>query len=407
MKALGLVVEYNPFHNGHSYHLQKSKEVINADIVIAIMSGPFLQRGEPALLSKWARAKMALAAGVDLVFELPYAFAPQKAEIFARGAIFALEALQCDSFCFGSENGRIQPFLETYHLLQEKQDNYQALVKKHMKEGNSYPRAASLAFSELEKNLYALDLSKPNNILGMEYVKAALSNGFKIKPLTIKRVQAGYHDAALPENSIASATAIRKSIFDSKSNISNISGYVTDSTSSVLRDYIREYGQFHNWEMYWPLLKYRVMSASAAELRKIYEIEEGIEYRIQQAAAHALNFAGFMAALKTKRYTWTRLQRMCVHILTNTTKEEMIPLQGNPTYLRLLGMSSAGREYLRSKKKHMPIPLVSRLSSFGSPEIRPDIRAARIYALGLMEPYQSMLMKREFEAPVIIEKSPS
>ncbi|PLT34315.1 nucleotidyltransferase [Bacillus sp. V5-8f] len=406
MKALGLVVEYNPFHNGHAFHLEKSKETIDADIVIAIMSGPFLQRGEPSLLSKWARAEMALAAGVDLVFELPYAFAPQKAEIFARGAIMALEALECDSFCFGSENGRIQPFIETYHFLQKEKEQYDALVKKYMKEGNSYPRAASFAFSGLDHAGDSLDLSKPNNILGMEYVKAALSKGFQIKPTTIKRVQAGYHDEALPENSIASATAIRKSIFESETNVDNISGYVPLSTLLVLTDYIKSYGRLHNWELYWPLLKYKILSVTAVDLRQIYEMEEGIEYRIHEAALQSSTFAGFMASIKTKRYTWTRLQRMCVHILTNTTKEEMHLLQGEPAYIRLLGMTSDGREYLRSKKKHLPIPLVSRLSSFDSPEIVPDIRAARIYAMGLSEPYQSKLMKREFEAPAIIEKKP-
>lgn len=401
MKAVGLIVEYNPFHNGHAFHLKRSKEMSDADIVIAIMSGPFLQRGEPSLISKWARAKMALHAGVDLVFELPYSFAPHKAEIFARGAIMMLEALKCDSFCFGSENGRIGHFIHTYNLLQEHSEHYNDSIKKHMKEGYSYPRAATLAFNGLPDAGDALDLSKPNNILGIEYVHAVLSNDFKIKPETISRVQAEYHDTRLTENAIASATAIRKSIFEDGKKTEGIEDYVPRTTNLILKEYMNNHGQFHNWELYWPLLKFRIISASADELRQMYEIGEGIEYRFKEAAGQSHNFEQFMSTIKTKRYTWTRLQRMCVHILTNTTKAEMIPLQEQPSYLRLLGMSSAGREYLRNKKKQLPVPVVSRLSSFDSREIHPDIRASRVYALGLPEPYQSRLMKREFEAPIM------
>ncbi|MDQ0217190.1 nucleotidyltransferase [Peribacillus cavernae] len=403
MKAVGLVVEYNPFHNGHGFHLKKSKIAADAEIVIAVMSGPFLQRGEPSLISKWARAEMALKAGVDLVFELPYSFAAQKAEIFARGAIMTLEALQCDSFCFGSENGQIEPFLRTYLLLEEHRDHYNELIKEHMKKGYSYPKAASLAFSALSAGNDTLDLSKPNNILGIEYVQAALSNHFAIKPLTIGRIKADYHDTQLTATPIASATAIRKSIFENGESAGGIQGYVPESTISIMKEYVLQYKHLHNWELYWPLLKFRIISASAPELRQIYEIEEGIEHRLQDAAGQSQNFHEFMTAIKTKRYTWTRLQRMCAHILVNTTKAEMIPLQKHPSYIRLLGMSRSGREYLRTVKRKLPLPIVSRLSAFHSKAIKPDIRASRVYALGLPEPYQSRLMKREFEAPFVLE----
>jgi predicted nucleotidyltransferase len=403
MKAVGLVVEYNPFHNGHAFHLKKSKEAADADTVIAVLSGPFLQRGEPSLVSKWARAEMALQAGVDLVIELPYPFASQKAETFARGAIMVLEALQCDTFCFGSENGQIGDFINTYQLIEENREHYNELIKEHMKEGLSYPRAASLAFSGLSFGQQTLDLSKPNNILGMEYVRTALSHKFAIKPETIPRIHAEYHDTKLSEHSIASATAIRKSLFENELDIGGIEGYVPATTSSLIKEYLHQFKYVHNWEMYWQLLKYRIISASTEEINHIYEIEEGIEHRLKEAAIHSQNFHEFMAAIKTKRYTWTRLQRMCVHILTNTTKIEMSPLGKQPSYIRLLGMSLAGREYLRIVKKKLPIPLVSRVSSFDSKRILPDIRASRIYALGLPEPYQTRLMKREFEAPLILE----
>jgi predicted nucleotidyltransferase len=401
MKAVGLVVEYNPFHNGHAYHLKESKEITGAEIVIAVMSGPFLQRGEPALISKWARTEMALSSGADLVFELPYPFAAQKAEIFARGAISILEALHCDTFCFGSENGRIEPFIHTYRVMQEHNVKYNNAIKSFINEGNSYPKACSLAFQEIYDGQDLLDLSMPNNILGMEYVKAAFSNNFLIKPFTIKRIQAGYHETELKTGSIASATGIRKALFDQEGDLSSVSQFFPDSTSGALSRYKTENQAIHRWEMYWPILKYRILTASERELENIYDIHEGIQHRMRMLAAQSDTFHTFMTELKSKRYTWTRLQRMCVHILTNSTKNEMLKLQKKPSYLRLLGMTGDGRQYLNRVKKELSLPLVSRLSSFTSPDVIPDIRASQVYAMGLNAENQNLLLKREYEAPIL------
>ncbi|MFJ5622222.1 nucleotidyltransferase [Peribacillus loiseleuriae] len=403
MKAVGIVVEYNPFHNGHVYHAVESKQAANADVVIAIMSGSFLQRGEPALVNKWARAKMALAGGVDLVFELPYPFATQQAGIFAQGAISILETLDCDAFCFGSEDGRLEPFMLTYQFLRGNKDDFDEKVRHHLKAGCSYPKAASLAFNELQGHEDVLDLTQPNNILGLEYVKAALSNQFKIKPLTIHRIAAGYHETELSNSPIASATGIRKAIAD-KTNLKDIITYVPKSTKEVLQQYLAVYHSFHDWEKYWPLLKYQILSASVAELADIYEIEEGIEFRMKEMAAIASSFHEFMTLLKTKRYTWTRIQRMCVHLLTRTKKDDMQAFQEAPSYLRLLGMNPNGREYLRKIKKNLPLPLISRLSAFNDPSIQLDIRASQVYALGLSQPYQHLLMQREYGSPVIVNE---
>lgn len=220
LKAVGLVVEYNPFHNGHLYHLEASKTASEADAVIAVMSGNFLQRGEPALVSKWARTKMALKQGADLVIELPYAYATQKAETFADGAISILEALGCSSVCFGSENGEISPFLETAELLNSHHAEYQQLVKQFMKEGMSYPSAQTSAFLALETDSRPLDLSLPNNILGFQYVRAIQKQKASIRPLTIKRTAAGYHDEDFNSSPIASATSIRKALFQMNRRIS-------------------------------------------------------------------------------------------------------------------------------------------------------------------------------------------
>ncbi|AOH54181.1 hypothetical protein ABE28_007430 [Peribacillus muralis] len=402
MKACGLVVEYNPFHNGHVLHARKSREKTGADIVVAVMSGPFLQRGEPAIVSKWTRAAMALQGGVDLVIELPYAFATQKAEIFARGSISLLEYLGCDSFCFGSEDGRIEPFITAHTVISDQSAPFDAAVKLAMDAGNSYPASAAKAYQAIIKNDGALDLTKPNNILGKEYVSAALTSGFSIRPYTIQRVAAGYHDTNLSDDSIASATGIRKAIQEQGESLDSVSSYVPKPTSSGLEQYVSNFRSLHDWEMYWPLLKYRILSSSLSELTAIYEIEEGIEHRIKQMAKATATFSQFMTALKTKRYTWTRLQRMCIHILTNTSKEQMTNTN-LPSYIRLLGMNGRGREYLHTVKKDLPLPLISKLSSYQKQDIEMDIRAAQVYALGLSEPYQASLMKREYAAPIIIK----
>jgi len=404
MKAVGLVVEYNPFHNGHAYHVEQSRYASGADVVIAVMSGPFLQRGEPALVSKWARTEMALAAGVDLVIELPAPFASQNAEIFARGSISILEALGCSSFCFGSEDGAIEPFMNTFHFLKKHQSSYDAALRTHLNSGNSYPKAASLAYQELSSALKVVDLSQPNNILGFEYIKTALHHSFDIIPCTIKRIQADYHETQLGAQPIASATGIRKALAEPGSTVSAIKQYVPETTSLLLNGYLRNYGSLHTWENYWPLLKYRLLAASSAELAEIDEIEEGLEYRLQSMALHSSSFHDFMEKIKTKRYTWTRLQRICVHILTGTYKEHTRKLQESPSYLRILGLNDHGRDYLRQIKKHVSLPLVSRLASFKEDSIIPDIQASTIYTLGLKEPFQTLLMKREYESPVIFRQ---
>ncbi|KWW11565.1 MULTISPECIES: nucleotidyltransferase [Peribacillus] len=402
MKACGLVVEYNPFHNGHVLHARKSREESGADIVVAVMSGPFLQRGEPALVSKWTRAAMALQGGIDLVLELPYAFATQKAEIFARGSISLLEYLGCDSFCFGSEDGRIEPFITAHKVMSDRSVPFDAAVKLAMDAGNSYPASAAKAYQTIVKDEGALDLTKPNNILGKEYVSAALTNGFSIRPYTIRRVAAGYHDTDLSNDSIASATGIRKAIQEEGGKgLDSVSNYVPRPTRTGLEHYLSSYRALHDWEMYWPLLKYRILSSSLSELAEVYEIEEGIEHRIKQMAQTAATFSQFMTGLKTKRYTWTRLQRMCVHILTHTSKEDMAHTH-LPTYFRLLGMNGKGREYLHNVKKDLPLPLISKLSAYQKQDIEMDVRAAQVYALGLSGPSQAALMKREYEAPLIL-----
>jgi predicted nucleotidyltransferase len=383
MKAVGVIVEYNPFHNGHAFHLSEAKKSTGADVVIAVMSGNFLQRGEPALVSKWTRAKMAIYAGVDLVFELPYQFATQQAEIFASGAVSLLAAAGCEAICFGSESGNIHDFENTVQFIEKHDSFFQQQVRIHLSNGVSYPRALSLAFFDLDPDTTVIDLSKPNNILGYHYIKAIQKEERSIQPLTIQRKNASYHDEQLPIETIASATSIRKALFKEKQSLDDIKPYVPDTTFNLLHDYQQKYGGFHSWEKYWPFLKFTLLQSSPSQLREIYEVEEGIENRLQAMVMQADSFYDFMTRIKTKRYTWTRLQRICLHILMNAQKTEMKKVDNEASYLRLLGMSTKGREYLNLYKHHLSLPLISKLSSYKGTDISLDIRAAKIYSLGL------------------------
>ncbi|MFK2824897.1 nucleotidyltransferase [Bacillus sp. B190/17] len=402
MKTVGIVVEYNPFHNGHLYHVHKARESAKAEVVIAVMSGHFLQRGEPALVNKWARTRMALQSGVDIVVELPYVFSVQKAEFFSKGAISILQGLFCESFCFGSESGHTAPFLETLQQMETSAHSLEPLIRQYMNQGFSFPKAQTLARESLFEQRLPLDLSKPNNILGFHYMKANKALPHPMEPLTIKRHQADFHEETLGSQSIASATGIRKAIYEQQGQLHTISPYVPAATLNELSHYLNEYGQLHHWDMYWPLLQYRLLSSSTEELAQIYDVSEGIEYRLKEAARFSSNFTEFMQTVKTKRYTWTRIQRMLVHILLHVSKEQMSASIKSVQYIRLLGMNGRGREYLNQIKKKMTLPLITRAAS-SKEMLTLDLKASEVYALGLSPHSSRVLLHSEFnKQPVIL-----
>ncbi|MCA1062261.1 nucleotidyltransferase [Rossellomorea sp. AcN35-11] len=402
MKATGVVVEYNPFHNGHLHHLNETKRASGADVVVAVMSGHFLQRGEPALVSKWSRTRMALEAGVDVVIELPYSFATQHAEIFSRGAISLLDAIGCESFCFGSEDGDIDTFENTVQFIETNRERYDEFINDYIQEGMSYPSALAKSFQSLRGGHSVIDLSKPNNILGYHYIEARNQLNSSLKAYTISRESAGYHDEHFSSPSIASATSIRKHIF-SRSGEGRIASYLPASSLEQLEQYQNEFGGFHRWENYWLLLQYKLLSSSKDQLKEIYEIEEGIENRITECVKSSASFEELMVKLKTKRYTWTRLQRMLLHILTNTRKDEMRERDSSPRYIRLLGMNDMGRKFIHSRKKELPLPLISKLSSADPFDVALDVRAAEVYSLGLTHAsHRKKLLFQEWTQPPVM-----
>ncbi|HDR8157290.1 hypothetical protein B1R38_24140 [Bacillus cereus] len=392
-----MVVEYNPFHNGHLYHVQQTKKLTQSDIIIAVMSGPFLQRGEPALISKWYRTKMALANGVDLVVELPYVFATQKAETFANGAISILNALRVSEICFGSEDGQIENFYNTISVQKNEDETFNCLVKQFMDAGNSYAKATSDAFSHILTSEKNIDMSQPNNILGFQYMKAILSQNSSIQAQTIKRFASHYHDETFNDQHIASATSIRKQLFSEEGSFTTIEPFLPQATTSLLANYKQNYGILHNWEQYFSFFKYRLMTMSPGDLRHIYEIEEGLEHRILSKIQNSSSFYSFMEALKTKRYTWTRLQRACTHILTNTTKEEIrsANIEQHAPYIRLLGMSQKGQTYLSKNKKKIELPILTHTKTFDHAALDIEKKANSVYFSIMHEPLRTQLLKQD------------
>lgn len=401
MRSVGIVAEYNPFHNGHLYHLNQSKEISGSDVTIVAMSGNFLQRGEPAIVPKWTRTKMALRSGADLVVEIPYAFAVQKAEIFAMGSVYLLDALKCNSICFGSELGSIQPFIHTVDLLKKQEETYNRRIRFYIKQGVSYPKALAFAYSDLEKNEDTVDLSRPNNILGYHYIQASKKIKSKIEPFTVKRNTAEHDDQTIHDDKIASATSIRK-LIKQEASLDRIRSYIPEATYREMESYYHHYEHLHDWEDYWPYLQYRLLTMNNEELNQMYDIEEGLPYRLQKAAQSSGSFQTFMEKVKTKRYTWTRLQRICVHALTNTSRADMEAAGETPKYIRLLGMSPKGREYLNKVKKDLPLPLVSTVSAFPEAMFTLDRRAALVYSQVMKEPARNNLFSMEYAQPPIM-----
>ncbi|MBP1930744.1 nucleotidyltransferase [Ammoniphilus resinae] len=384
MNVVGLVVEYNPLHNGHLYHFQQAKKASGSDATVAVMSGNFLQRGEPAVVDKRARAEMALSIGIDLVIELPTAYCTQNAEMFAFGAISTLHSFGVvDCVCFGSESGDIH----WIDLLAERLIDEPADFKKRLRglldKGLPYPRAYAAAASALVGVPPEL-LEQPNNILGLNYVLALKRLGSRIQPVTIQRIKAGYHQEDISDVSIASATAIRKRIFE-QSDVQDIAPFVPNSTATIIS---REKNNDRfpvSWNQFFPFVLHSLLTKKPEELGQIHEMGEGIENRLQKFAMLYSSYDLFMENLKTKRYTWNRLQRLLLYLLLNLKKSEMqsFSLSEGVPYIRVLGFNEKGKQLIKKAKEVCPLPIITKIPRDPHPMLALDIRATSVYELGL------------------------
>lgn len=385
MKVVGLVTEYNPFHNGHLYHLLASKEKTNATHSIAVMSGHFLQRGEPAIIDKWTRARNAVDAGVDLIIEIPTLFSSSSAEYFAYGSVSLLNQLGIvDTLCFGSEDGRIDLIQESANLLASNDEDLESHLLEALKTGISYPKAREIAMNRILDPLNKALEFKPNNILGIEYLKSINFLNSKIEPFTIKRKQADYMSLEL-SGTISSATGIRNYIFNNN-NLVGIENFVPSSTyDSLLYN-------FNNNNLIEPnllgdLILYKIRSSSIEYLNSIHDVSEGLEYRIKKHAELSNSYEELITSVISKRFTRTRIQRIMVKILLDITKN-MIKKCGDvqPKYARILAFNKKGAELIKRIKKESDFQLITNINKVQlDPSMKDmldlDIKATNIYNL--------------------------
>lgn len=359
MKAVGIVTEYNPFHNGHIYHIEKAKEITGADIVVAVMSGNFVQRGTLAVADKWQRSKFALQNGVDIVIELPIYYALQPAHIFANGAVKLLSALGVSEIVFGAENPEID-FIELAKKAPSEtgEENFKNKTQTF---------ASNFAQTLEEKTGFKLENS--NDILAFSYAKAILDLELedKIKIYPIARKEAQYKDEDIDKkNYIASATAIRKAL-DNNEDFSNF----TPMTKLFDRDYEKKL---------FDLLEYRISADGVKQLKQIYQMNEGLEYRIKDVVENGVSdFSDLLNKIKTKHFTASRIHRTLSYILLNIKVDQMQAAMKEP-YLRLLGFTKNGQEYLNEIKKEIPLPLITHVDlKLAKTNLRLDYRAGVIY----------------------------
>lgn len=372
MKTLGIIAEYNPFHNGHLYQIQKAKELTNADCVVIVMSGDFVQRGTPAWTDKYLRTKMALLNQADLVFEMPVVYAASSAETFALAGVSLLSSLGfVDMLCFGSECGDLLKLQDIATFMQHPPKDFYQTISSYIAKGSSFPLARKKAFLDCYKSFhtnttqsadllkeYASILDEPNNILAIEYLKAIQTCNSLLKPVTIQRLDAGYHNTDLDLHShLASASAIRQSFFDTRS-LSQMQPYFPDSVYQLLQEDSTRFPITEN--DFSDLLYYRLCHLTDAD-KDILDLSDELFFRIKKELSSYTDYRSFIEKIKTKQYTYTRISRVLLHLLLDIKQNDLSLTVQNTIpfvpYARLLGFSKAKSSYLRQETK---IPVITK-----------------------------------------------
>lgn len=378
METVGIIAEYNPFHNGHQYHLEQIRQKFQDARIVLVLSGNFTQRGEPSLIDKWTKTKIAKEAGIDLIIELPYPFACQSADFFAKGAITLLDALKVDHLVFGSESNDMEAIC-TFAQIQLEHPEFQTLSHIYLKEGYNYPTALSKALLDLTGK----EMTMPNDLLGISYVKEIFRQKSHIQPHCIQRTS-DYHNDCF-ESSSSSATSIRSALKRQE----NIQDQVPDFVLPYLK------GSLHYQEDYFPFLKYKILTDP--DLSRYQLVEEGIEQRIKKEIINAISYEELIQRVKTKRYTYSRLNRMFLHILSGFTKEEAKQMN-EITYIRVLGFSKFGRDYLNQIKKEVHLPIISSYAKGKTlPMLHLEFRMTTVYASTLTEEEKRSLIQAEYQ----------
>lgn len=381
MHKIGIICEYNPFHNGHLYQIKKIKETYKDSLIIVCLSSCFMQRGEASILNKWDKTRLAIESGVDLVLELPFAFATQYQDIFAKGALTILNHLKIDTLVFGSECNDIE-LLKNLASIQLKDDGYNHLVKRYLDLGLNYPTSLSKALFDIS----GVKLDKPNDLLALAYIKEIIKNNYDIEPFSIRRTS-DYHNSNL-DSDIVSASTIRKLLKDGV----NVNNYLPYN----IYDYLSEIDE----DKYFALLKYQIIN-NVDCLDKFQTVDEGIENRIIKYINMVNSKEKLILKVKSKRYTYNKINRMFTHILTNFTKEDAKNLEIE--YLRVLGFNTRGKNYLNKIKKDIGIPIINKYIPNMYKSLDIEFRVSLIYSLILKDKGDDFLKREYRNKPVIYD----
>ena len=386
---LGIVSEYNPFHNGHLHHLEVSKQITKTDFSVVVMSGNFVQRGDTSLINKWVKTEMALKAGIDLVIELPTVYAISSAENFADGAIKILNSLGVVDFVsFGSEIGEITPLNDIANILYREPKEFSSLITAQLKSGLSFPRAREIAINQFfgTSKKYSEILNNPNNILGIEYLKSLKKHRIHIRPLTIKLDYSDYNSTKIKKG-IASATAIRTMIENKK----NVHYVVPFETYELLDEEINSGRIIPNLSVFEKEIIYTLRRMTLSEIANIPDVSEGLENKIKLAANNFNTLPELIANIKSKRYTQSRIQRILLYALLNITQKDINSSKRVTPYIRVLGFNKHGKRIISAIAAANPkLKIIVSVKKFVENSndttlrnmISKDILATNIYTLG-------------------------
>ena len=390
-RVLGIVAEYNPFHNGHLYHIKQSIEQTNADYVVCVISGNFVQRGNTSIVDKWTKTKMAMANGADLVIELPTIYSTSSAENFAEGAIKILDALQVvDSISFGMEADNLATLNNIANVLYQEPKEYVTMLNHELSKGTSFPKARESAVMLYLNDIkrYANVLAGSNNILGIEYLKAMKKLKSSLRPEGIKREKVVYHDDFIVDD-FASATAIRKMIVNRQFNdimkVMPRSAYILLAQELQNGHYVLDLSKFQ------AQILYKLRTMTIEEIREIPDVTEGLENAIKSAADSCNNIIDLVNIIKSKRYTQTRIQRILIYCLLGINKKMMEVSKKTVPYVRVLGFNENGRKLVSEAMNRNPkLNLVTSVKQYMDESknkvlkemLAADIYATNIYTLG-------------------------
>lgn len=407
MKTVGIIAEYNPFHNGHKYHLEQAKALSGADYAVVVLSGDFTQRGTPSLVSKYTRCEMALKGGADLVLELPVCFSLGSAEYFARGAVTLLDSLGVDALCFGSECGDLSSLKLAADILYREPDEYKKLLLDHQRNGMSFPAARSLALSKYTGSSVDDLLKSPNNILGIEYIKAWLLKNSAIEIYTLCRQGSGYLDTSLPSDSFCSALAVRQAI-EQGMTLSSLAPYLPESTLEILERELKQ-GFPVTVDDFSSILFYRLLSLRSQGYTSFADVSPALSDKICNALEEYASFSHFCGnVLKSKDLTHTRISRALFHILLDITEEFLQEAASLKTacYARILGFKTASAGLLSALSTENT-PLLSKLadaekllSPFGRTMFAQDVFASHLYE-GIAAQKTGRTPEHEYRRPII------